>query len=138
MSKIVTALVSLFTLITLVQAAETLPITPGLWEIKGTSTDPFSGSKSFTTRECMTEDGIGPDMMMKDMPKDACDVNSSVSGNTISYEINCSMQGQQMTGGGSFTINGDTAEGEMTLRSSISGQEFEISTVSSGKRVGDC
>jgi hypothetical protein len=76
--------------------------------------------------------------MMKDMPQEACDVTSAVSGNTLSYEMNCTLQGQQMTGSGSFTVNGDTAEGQMTMRSTVSGQTIEITSVSSGKRIGDC
>ena len=138
MKKIVTCIVSILALVNLTQAADTIPITPGLWEIKGTTTNPFSGSKTFSSQECMTENGIGPETMMKDMPSDACEVNTSVSGNTITYDMSCSMQGQQMTGNGSFTVNGDTAEGEMTMRSSISGQTFEITSISTGKRIGDC
>ena len=138
MNKFLSVLVSLFVIASIVQAADTLPIKPGLWEIKGTTTNPFSGSKSFSSEECMKEDSIGPGTMMKGMPENACEVNSNVSGNTITYDMHCSMQGQQMTGNGSFTVNGDTAQGEMTMRSSVSGQTFEMTSVSSGKRIGDC
>jgi len=138
MNKIVSGLMSVFAIVTLAQAADTVPITPGLWEINSTSTNPFSGSKSYSGQECMTENVFDVSRMMKDMPEDACDVNTSVSGNTISYDMDCSMQGQQMTGNGTFTVNGDTAKGEMTMKSSISGQTFEMIMVSDAKRIGDC
>ena len=138
MNKIISATVSVFVIISIAHAADSVPITPGLWEIKGTTTNPFSGSKSYTNQECMTEDAFDPSRMMEDMPKDACELNSSVSGNTISYDMNCSMQGQQMTGNGTFTVNGDTAKGEMIMKSSISGQTFEMTMESNAKRIGDC
>ena len=138
MNKYVTGLISFLALISWTHAAETLPITPGLWEIKTTTTTPFSGSKDYSSRECMAEDSLSPNSMMKDMPADACEVDSSVSGNTITYNMNCAMQGQQMTGIGTFTVNGDTAKGEMTMSSSISGQKIEVTTTSTGKRIGDC
>jgi len=138
MNKIASGLCIVFAAVSLAHAADSVPITPGLWEINTTSTNPFSGSKSRTGQECMTEDVFEPSKMMADIPADACDVNTHVSGNTISYDMNCSMQGQQMTGNGTFTVNGDTAKGEMTMKSSISGQTFEMNMVSDASRIGDC
>ena len=138
MNRIVSVLISVFAFAMFVQAADSVPITPGLWEIKSTSSNPFSGPKSHTSRECMTEDTFDPRNMMEDMPKNACNVKTSFSGNVITYYMNCSVNGQQMTSNGTFTVNGDTAKGEMTMKSSISDQSFEMKMTSDAKRIGDC
>lgn len=138
MNRKILALALMMTVSGMAQAGEAIPVKPGLWEIKGTTTNPFTGSKSFSRTQCMTEDGFGPETMMKDVPEEACKVTSTVSGNTIDYDMDCQVQGQQMTGSGSITIDADTAQGQMTMRSTISGQTFEIKSSSSGKRIGDC
>lgn len=138
MKTITWALISLFSVVTLVHAADSVPITPGLWEINSTSTNPFSGSKSHTKRECITETALDPVKMMADMPQDDCQTSTNVTGNTITYQMNCTISGQQMSGNGRFTVDGDSAKGEMTMESLISGQAFKMKTVSSGKRIGEC
>ncbi len=120
------------------QAAETLPITPGLWEVTATTTNPFLGTRTHTNQECMEDFKFDPKEMMEGMPKDACEVNTKVLGNTMTYDMSCDMQGNKMTGNGSFTVNGDTAKGEMVMKSQISGQNIEMTMVSEGKRIGDC
>ena len=138
MNKLTVAAISIFVSMTFVQAAETLPLTPGLWEIQGTTTNPFSGSRTYKSQECMSQLEFDPKEMMEGMPEDACEINTEVTGNTITYNMDCDMQGNQMIGNGSFTVNGDTANGEMTMQSSFSGQTVEMTMVSEAKRIGDC
>ena len=138
MNKIAIISLGMITIINTSQAADSLPITPGLWETTSTMDNPFLGSRTYTNQECMKEMKFDPKEMMEGMPADACEVNTKVSGNTMTYDMNCDMQGGQMTGNGSFTVNGDTVQGQMVMKSQISGQTIEMTMESNGKRIGDC
>jgi len=138
MNKVAIIILGFSVMANSIQAAETLPIKPGLWEMTATTTNPFLGSRTHTSQECMKEFNFDPKEMMEGMPKDACEVNTNVSGNTMTYDMSCDMQGNQMTGNGTFTVDGDTAKGQMTMQSQVSGQNIEMTMVSEGKRVGDC
>ena len=118
--------------------AEKLPIKPGMWEVTTTTTNPMTGPRTYTKTECMTEFDYDPEEMMKGLPADACTANSAVLGNTLEYDMACNMGGGEFSGNGSFTVDGDTVNGEMKMNGSFSGQTMEMSMVSEGKRVGDC
>ncbi len=140
MNRMVTALLGVCMVMNLTHAADTLPITPGLWEITGTTTNPFLGSRTYTNQECMTEFKFDPKEMMEGMPKDACSVNTNLSGKTMSYDMQCNIDGGTMTGNGSFTVSGDgnSATGKMVMNGSFGGESMEMTVTSEGKRIGDC
>ena len=121
-------------------AADSLPIKPGLWEVTGTTSSPLFGSRTHTNQECMKEFKFDPKEMMEGMPKDACQVNTNLSGNTMTYDMSCDLGGEKMTGSGKFTVSddGNTGKGEMVMKSQVQGQNIEMTMMSEGKRIGDC
>lgn len=117
--------------------ADSLPITPGLWEITSTRDNPMTGQQQTQTdQECIVEDRFDPIARMGD---DGCQVtNSDLDGNTLTFDLSCNMQGGQGTMHGVYTIDGDRGEGEMTMQFSFGGQTMSMQNSSVARRIGDC
>ena len=117
-------------------AAEGLPITPGLWEI--TSKNSMTG-REHVGQECMADAVFDPSAMAKDA--DGCSLdNETVSGNTISYDMNCTdgINEGEVTGHFSFTIDGDQGSGRTDMTFKVNGQTMSMSQEMSARRIGDC
>ena len=118
--------------------AQSLPVTPGLWESTTTITSNMMDSQTRTNQECMTDKEIDPRKMMEGLPAEQCDLKSNVSGKTMKFTMDCSTDGGTMQGEGQFTVDGETATGVMNVKGNMAGMALEMEVKSSGKRVGDC
>jgi hypothetical protein len=66
---------------------------------------------------------------------DRCKVKDmKVNGNTITYSVDCAAEG--ISADAEMTYKGDTFEGLMKMK--VEGQDHEILSKYTGKRLGDC
>ena len=117
--------------------ADTLPITPGMWETTMNQTNPFTGSNTTVNKECVKETEFDPNSLMEG--NENCRIaDSSVSGNTMQFSMECNMDGGQAIMNGEFESNGDNGSGKMTMTMSMAGQQIEMQMDWTARRVGDC
>lgn len=117
-------------------AAEGLPITPGLWEVK--TANPMFGTEE-VEQHCMQEAVFDPAAMFGD--QEGCEIsNKAIAGNRMNYDLTCA-DGQQpgsATGHFSFTIDGDQGSGNVEMVLDINGQTMNMNYSMAASRVGDC
>ncbi len=119
--------------------AEGLPITPGMWETTTVSENSVSGNRTDTQKNCIKESELDPSSQMQGMPKEHCDVNTKIDGNTMTYEMVCAPpQGVKVNFNGSVTVDGDSMQGSMQMQGSMAGQAMTMTAKTSGKRLGEC
>lgn len=120
--------------------AEGVSIQPGQWEMTSTMTMTMMPQpRTQTSTECITESELGPEdfNMDKNSP---CDItNLVVDGNTISWDINCPIEGAPPTQGHwQFTSSGDEITGNGSMTAELGGQAMDFKMDWAGKRIGDC
>ncbi len=123
--------------------AEGPSIEPGKWEYTITMNMPMMGEKVQTDNECVTEEEAKQDPLAMMIEEGNCTVVSKeVSGNTLSFEIECEAEeGVTSNGKGHFTGEGTTASGEMVITTEIpqmGGKTMTMTQKWEGKRIGDC
>lgn len=120
-------------------AADSIPVEPGQWQMTTTMTSPMSPQPRVSTAtQCMDKDEFSiSDLMPKD--ESECTITeANVSGNTLTWTMQCEMQGGSGTGGGQFTSNGDSGSGEMHMNMQFQGQTFNMTNSWEGHRIGPC
>lgn len=139
MRTIIVAL-ALFTAIVHATAwAEGLPITPGMWETTTVSESSLMGTRTETQKNCIRESELDPSSQMQGMPKDQCQVNTKIDGDTMNYDMVCSQaEGVNMNFKGSMTVTGNSMQGSAHMEGNMAGQSMTMSVKSTGKRLGDC
>lgn len=120
-------------------AAAQAQLKDGLWEI--TSQAQISGMQQqmppATVRQCITKS----DPVVKNQDKDYnCKTTSlKVSGNTVTYAVECKGKEGTMFSEGKNTYTGSTMEGTSTTSFKMQGQPaMQIKTKMSGKYIGPC
>lgn len=117
--------------------ADSLPINPGLWESTVTSNNSFTGNATHTTQECVTISEFDPKTMAQDA--EGCEVvESDVNGNTLTFTMNCNIQGGEAVINGRYQSNGDTGSGAMNMGISFGDQVMSMESSMTSKRLGDC
>lgn len=121
--------------------ADELKIKPGLWKSTTFTTNPVTQQEQkVEDEECITPDKatFSAETMMKDAPGECKTLNSNLSGDTLSFSIECSMQGGKTTVNGEFTVAGDKGNGKMDMQMEIAGQKMSMSSRMTSQRVGEC
>ncbi len=122
-----------------VAQAEGLPITPGIWETTTVTENSVTGNRTDTQKNCIKETELDPTTQMQGIPKDQCEVNTAVDGNTMTYDMVCAPpQGAKLTFSGSVTVDGETMQGSMQMQGDMAGQKMTMNGKTTGKRLGDC
>ena len=131
---------SIFLLSTsLLSAADSIPVKPGMWETTMTMTSPmFPQPRVETVTECVEKTEFSVDDLMPADQSDCTITESSVDGNTLNWKMQCQMQGGSGEGGGTFISNGDTGTGEMYMNMKMQGQSIEMQNSWKGKHIGPC
>lgn len=120
-------------------AADSIPVEPGMWETTMTMTSPmFPQPRVETTTECVDTSEFSINDLMPADESDCTIVESNVDGNTLSWKMQCQMQGGSGEGSGTFKSNGDNGTGEMYMKMTVQGQSFEMQNSWEGKRTGPC
>ena len=117
--------------------ADSLPITPGMWETTMNQTNSFTGSNTTVNSECVKETEFDPNSLMEG--NENCSIaDSKVSGNRMQFAMECNMDGSQAKMNGEFESNGDNGSGKMTMTMYMTGQKIEMEMDWTARRVGDC
>lgn len=128
-----------FTSLNIANAGDSISIEPGMWEVTTTMTSPMSNQPQVeTSQECMEDSEISADILTPNDDDNCSTTDVNANGNTLTWSMQCSMQGNVMNGGGSFTSNGDTGHGNMNMNMQVEGQSFNMELSWKGKRIGSC
>ena len=115
---------------------QAMDIEEGLWEIHLQAMVPGMASQMMpaqSIRQCITQKTPVP---QGDMSMQGCDINNTISGNTVSWTVSCAKKGLQLSGSGRATYSGTALNGESVI--DMQGMPMSIRTRITGKRVGDC
>ncbi len=140
MRKPLILLFSLAFINNIASAGDSVAIEPGMWEVTTTMTSPMSNQPQVeTSQECMEQSEISAEDLTPS-EDDSCSTSEvSASGDTLTWSMQCSMQGGSMSGGGTFTSEGDTGHGKMHMDMNIQGgQSMKMEMSWKGKRIGSC
>ena len=136
-AKIWTGLVLFLGAINL-SAAE-MKVKPGKWEFVSTTNMAMMGApRSHTNTQCLSESGVSPKTLMKDMAQGCQLLDSNTSKSAMSWTVKCQQEGGEMTGEGQVSSTGDTLQGGMNMKMSFNGQAMDMSVEWTGKHVGAC
>lgn len=128
-------------------SAQGLSVEPGEWE----TTTAFTGKvtaqgmtfnlpgNETTSTNCITEEDAA--MKPEDMAGETCTAsNVKSSGNSVSFDIDCSQEGSSMTGTMQTTAgpDGKSVTGKMTMTGSQEGSTVDMTGNYSGKWIGTC
>ena len=120
-------------------AADSIPVKPGMWETTMTMTSPmFPQPRVETTTECVDKSEFSINELMPADESECTVVESNVDGNTLTWKMQCQMQGGSGEGSGTFVSNGDNGTGEMYMKMTVQGQSFEMQNSWQGKHIGPC
>jgi hypothetical protein len=113
------------------------PQKPGKWQMKMEMDMPGMPMKmpAITTEHCVTEEDLADPQkaVPKADPKSDCRVaDYKVTGNTVSYTVDCPKS--QTSGSGEMTYAGDSFTGVMKMKV----EQQEMSSKFSGKWLGTC
>ena len=118
--------------------AESIPVTPGKWETTMTMTMPFAQEPTVqSSTQCIRQDSYDPARDLQ-MQGDCEVVEQNVSGNTLTWRMNCRMAEGTAVADGQATIDGDRGEGRMATEMMMNGQAMSMTMEWQSKRVGDC
>ncbi len=112
------------------------PQKPGKWQVKMQMEIPGMPFKMppVTTEVCLTEEDLKtPEKAVPNDPKSKCTVGDyKVSGNTVTWTIDCPKE--KTSGTGEITYTDGSYSGTMKMKV----EEQEMTTKYSGKWLGDC
>ncbi len=116
--------------------ADALPMNPGLWEYTTTSTNSLTGTQTTKSQECVTDNEFDPGSMMGG--QDCNTADSTLSGDTLTFAMECNIQGGQAELSGIYKIKDDIGSGSMKMKMSFNGQTMTMESTLAAKRVGNC
>ncbi|MDX1607232.1 MAG: DUF3617 family protein [Candidatus Competibacterales bacterium] len=119
--------------------APALDLQEGLWEVTATTEAEGLPMKMqpVTTRECLTEAQAIP-QPQQDGNADCQPQNVRTEGDTVSWEMECAMQGGEASAEGAITYRGDTLTGGWRMQARAQGMTMVMNTRIEGRRVGPC
>ncbi|MDZ7842745.1 MAG: DUF3617 family protein [Gammaproteobacteria bacterium] len=125
-------------LIPFASGAAELEIKPGLWETTMTRTNPMTGEPTTeTTTECVRETSFNPSEVMQDA--EGCElVKEELDGDTLTFRMECNMQGSQTTVDGMFQTDSVSGKGNMDMNMDMGEMKMQMNMNWTSKRVGDC
>lgn len=122
----------------LAAVAAELAINPGLWETTMTRTNPMTGDPiTETNTECVKETRFDPNSMLEGT--DGCRlVDENLSGDTLTFRMECNMQGSEALIDGSFQTDGQTGRGNMDMKIQSGDVNMSMNMNWTANRIGDC
>lgn len=118
-------------------AAE-LALNPGLWETTMTRTNPMSGDPvTEVSKECVKQKKFDPSSMLEGT--EGCRlVDENLTGDRLTFSMECSLQGSRALIDGSFQTDGQTGQGDMDMKVQAGGMNMNMKMNWTAKRIGDC
>ena len=117
------------------QAAGPVDMQDGQWEITTRVEMPGIPVQipPMTVSQCITQKDLIPP---SEQPDSECTVTSNqISGNTVTWSIECKGEGGNTRGDGQITYHGDRFEGSMKMSMP---EGMSMTNHMSGKRIGPC
>ncbi len=108
----------------------------GKWEISMKMEMPGmpGGMPPFTNTQCLTKKDFVPQGSQQGQNQECKMISTKVSGDTVTWTVECINQGVKMKGSGKIIYKGTSFKGEM--KTSMS--NMEIITHMSGRHIGKC
>jgi len=122
-------------------AGSTPDMKEGLWEITITSTMEMPGMSMPMPPQKYTQCITKKDCVPKNTQEgERCeDMDATVEGNTVSWNINCTTSEGTTRGKGKITYNGNTYEGVMNMTfSNKDGSSGKMTNTMNGRWIGNC
>lgn len=132
------ALTSVLLVLSSAVVAEGLAINPGLWETTMSRSNPMTGEvTSETTTKCVTETDFDPSEMVQSAQ--GCRlVENNLDGDTLTFRMECNMQGSEAAVDGMFQTDGQTGKGNMDMTMGMGEIKMSMNMNWMSKRLGDC
>jgi hypothetical protein len=129
---------SIAALIALSANAAAQQIEPGEWQFDTTMTSPEMPKPQVSsfTRCVKQEEALDPNQWMGRQEIDCKVTPGRKTADSATWEMSCPKSG--MKGRGSARYSGDRLESEMQMSGEMQGRKFELTTKTSGKRLGPC
>ena len=121
-------------------ASAALPMQPGMWELRVTTTVAKRAAPAETSRECLSQQDI--DHPTRTLPKPAADCsisNIEANGNRVTYDLSCK-QDQVVSRGRTELVMGSASyDGMADMKLSAPGRvETPMTSMLNARRIGDC
>lgn len=117
-----------------------LKITPGMYEITGTTKTNLDEKPHIKSSQvCIPESEIRPEAMLP--PDGSCSINNlKTSDNKASFDLVCKGQDENssLKGKAEYSTTPDSFKFKFDLRGVSSGNELKVSSEGSAKRTGNC
>lgn len=111
----------------------------GQWEITSTMNMPGMPAPMPPVKQtqCITKKDMVPQTQQKNQECTVTD--TKINGNTVSWSVKCSAEGNDMTGNGNITYKGDTFDGTFIINMKVPGQgSMQMTQNMKGRRLGPC
>ena len=117
-----------------------LPMQPGLWELRVTTTIAKQAAPAETARECLSQQDI--DHPTRALPKPAADCsisNLTTNGNRVTYDLSCKQDQVVNRGRTELIVSGTNYDGMADMKLNAPGKvETPMTAMLNAKRIGDC
>ena len=112
---------------------------PGLWEVTARMEMPGMPMEmpAMTHTQCLGKEDMVP---QQTEPNQKCRmIENKVSGNTVSWVMECNSAEGNMKARGEVTYQGDSFKGQVRMETNTPGQgTMEMVSHMTGRRIGDC
>jgi len=121
-------------------ASAALPMQPGMWELRVTTTVAKQAAPAETSRECLSQQDI--DHPTRTLPKPAADCsisNIETSGNRVTYDLSCKQDQVVNRGRMDLVVGSTNYDGMADMKLNAPGKaETPMTAMLNAKRIGDC
>ena len=121
-------------------ASAALPMQPGLWELRVTTTLAKQAAPGETSRECLSQQDI--DHPTRTLPKPAADCsisNVETRGNRVTYDLACKKDEVVSRGRMDLVVSGTSYDGMADMKLNAPGKvETPMTAMLNARRIGDC
>lgn len=136
MIKKIIPIAFLFVLIFSPFSADCMDFKPGKYEITSKMEMPGMSMPAQTVTQCLTQENPVPD---KSLGNQGCEiVDTKENGNTLTWTMECTQQGQKVITTGEMKYAEDSFTGDMTMEMGSQAGNMTIKTQITGKRIGSC
>ena len=120
-------------------ATESVPFNAGKWEVISKASMPMMPQPIVNKSvECIHEKTISADHFAKQSRGNCKATDVRVNGKNIQWNMNCSVEGNLLTGYGDMQVDDTRIKGKATISMSMQGMTMEMQTSWTGKRLGEC
>ncbi|NOY67994.1 MAG: DUF3617 family protein [Deltaproteobacteria bacterium] len=138
LKKYVFVCLAVFVCMVVASAAMAIDMNDGKWEISSRVEIPGMPMQipASTTTECLTKDKPAP--APPQMPAGCEMPDIKISGNTVTWSVNCTQFTPSMMSKGTITYQGDSFEGVVENEMIQKGGNMHMTVRMKGKRIGAC